>query len=85
MTPDDFLRAITPGMQQPDGKLCHKLQHLAYRWRVLLLLFIINIEVSFLVLKIIYMQTTEEIAHLVLVPCKFEVFDVSYQKHHQQR
>jgi hypothetical protein len=21
MTPDDFLRAITPGMQQPDGKL----------------------------------------------------------------
>jgi hypothetical protein len=24
MTPDDFLRAITPGMQQPDGKLHHK-------------------------------------------------------------
>lgn len=21
MTPDDFLRAITPGIQQPDGKL----------------------------------------------------------------
>lgn len=21
MTPDDFLRAITPGMQQPDGKI----------------------------------------------------------------
>jgi hypothetical protein len=22
MTPDDFLRAITPGMKQPDGKVC---------------------------------------------------------------
>lgn len=22
MTPDDFLRAITPGVKQPDGKLC---------------------------------------------------------------
>lgn len=24
MTPDDFLRAITPGMQQPDGKIINK-------------------------------------------------------------
>lgn len=24
MTPDDFLRAITPGMKQPDGKYLHK-------------------------------------------------------------
>jgi hypothetical protein len=23
MTPDDFLRAITPGMKQPDGKVHH--------------------------------------------------------------
>lgn len=22
MTPEDFLRAITPGMKQPDGKIC---------------------------------------------------------------
>ena len=22
MTPDDFLRAIYPGMKQPDGKVC---------------------------------------------------------------
>jgi len=24
MTPDDFLRAITPGMQQPDGRVLIK-------------------------------------------------------------
>lgn len=24
MTPDDFLRAITPGMKQPDGKACSR-------------------------------------------------------------
>lgn len=23
MTPDDFLRAITPGLKQPDGKIVH--------------------------------------------------------------
>ena len=25
MTPDDFLRAITPGMKQPDGKISFEL------------------------------------------------------------
>lgn len=31
MTPDDFLRAITPGMKQPDGKILYKLENYIYK------------------------------------------------------
>lgn len=31
MTPDDFLRAITPGMKQPDGKILYRIENNIFR------------------------------------------------------
>lgn len=71
MTPDDFLRAITPGMQQPDGKL--HIFFFADGESYLLEVFIVCTGINFVL-------TSKEIAHVVLVSCKYEVFDASSQR-----
>lgn len=44
LTPDDFLRAITPGMKQPDGKTNKKKSNFIFGYRFFFFCGFLNLE-----------------------------------------